>query len=107
GDALIVGGVADHLHALIRLLPSVSLSDAMRVTKTNTSLWVHETWPDRAAFAWQGGYAGFSVSRSNKDAVVEYIANQEAHHQGMSYQDELRELLRRHDVEFDERYLWD
>jgi REP element-mobilizing transposase RayT len=107
GEAVIVGGAADHLHALLRLPPSLSISEAMRVVKANTSLWVHQTRPRLSAFAWQTGYAAFTVSRSGAHAVAHYIATQEEHHRRMSYQDELRELLRRHDIDYDEAYLWD
>ena len=63
--------------------------------------------PDIADFYWQNGYGAFSVSMSNVDPVRGYIANQEEHHRRTSYQDELRALLRRHEIEFDERYVWD
>jgi hypothetical protein len=60
-----------------------------------------------ADFTWQGGYAAFSVSPSNASRVKRYIENQEAHHRKITFQDELREFLRKHEVEFDDRYLWD
>jgi putative transposase len=107
GEAIIVGGVADHVHALLRLPPTLAISDAMRVVKTNSSLWVHQTRPALWEFAWQTGYAAFTVSRSGSDSVQHYIATQEEHHRRRSYQDELRELLRRHDIDYDEAYLWD
>jgi hypothetical protein len=63
--------------------------------------------PRNADFFWQAGYAAFSVSQSNAPAVLRYIADQEQHHRAWSYQDEVRELLKKHQVEFDERYLWE
>jgi hypothetical protein len=66
-----------------------------------------ERGPDFADFAWQGGCAGFSVSQSNLEGVTEYVREQAGHHAKMSYQDELRALLRKHNLEFDERYVWD
>jgi hypothetical protein len=79
----------------------------LRHLKANASRWVHETYPDRQAFAWQRGYAAFGVSRSNVDDVRRYIADQEEHHKTVSFQDEYRAFLRKHGVEFDERYVWD
>src|SRR5258705_11301624 len=69
--------------------------------------WLKEQGPGYADFEWQGGYSDFSVSQSNLDQVKEYIAEQEEHHRKMTFQDELRALLRKHEIEFDERYVWD
>ena len=107
GTALAVNGPEDHLHALIVLPANVSLADAMRVVKTNSSRWIHEKWPQRKAFAWQTGYGAFSVSRSNVDDVVRYIENQEEHHRTVSFQDEFLAFLKRHGVSYDPRYVWD
>jgi putative transposase len=104
--ALCVGGVADHLHALIALPTKLSVADLVRTLKSNSSAWIHERWPDRL-FQWQTGYGAFSVSESNKDAVVRYIENQEAHHRKQSFQEEFLEMLARHGVEYDPRYVWD
>ena len=68
---------------------------------------MHEKWPRRSAFAWQLGYGAFSVSTSNVPEVVEYIRNQEEHHRKFNYQEEFLALLRKHGVEYDERYVWD
>ena len=72
-----------------------------------SNLWLQEQGPDYADFQWQGGYADFSVSQSNLEEVKQYIAGQEEHHRKLSFQDELRALLRRHEIEWDERYVWD
>jgi putative transposase len=106
GTALAINGRDDHLHALIVLPASVSLADAMRVVKTNSSRWIHEKWPQRKAFAWQTGYRAFSVSRSNVDDVVRYIENQEEHRRTVSFQDEFLVFLQRHGVAYDPRYVW-
>ena len=92
---------------LAYLAAPMSVPDAVRVLKANSSGWVHRTFPERKAFAWQAGYAAFTVSRSALDDVRRYIANQEEHHKTVSFQDEYRAFLRRHEVEFDERYVWD
>jgi len=70
-------------------------------------LWLQEQGREYRDFEWQGGYADFSVSQSNLDPVKQYIAQQEEHHRNVSFQDELRALLRRHEIEWDERYVWD
>ena len=107
GKALIVGGTADHVHLLASLPAKIAVADAMRVVKTNSSRWVHEEWSKRVEFAWQTGYGAFSVSQSAMEAVKRYIANQEEHHRRMTFQEEFLELLRRHGIEYDERYVWD
>jgi len=91
---------------LTRLPADLAVADCLRVVKTNSSRWVKERWPERRLFAWQGGYGAFSVSESNRVAVIRYIQDQVRHHQRVSYQNEFVALLQRHDVEFDERYIW-
>jgi len=105
GKALAVGGIADHVHVLMRLPPSVSISDAVRTIKARSSHWMHEQ-EGSALFAWQAGYGAFSVSRSNVQAVARYIANQAIHHRNQSFEHEYLETLRLNDVEYDERYIW-
>ncbi|MCH8852208.1 MAG: transposase [Planctomycetes bacterium] len=105
--AIAVGGTADHVHVLLRLPPSVSIADAMRVVKTNSSRWVHETSPNCRSFAWQTGYGAFSVSESNRQRVSDYIANQENHHRRTSFQEEYLAFLRRHGIDYDERFVFD
>jgi putative transposase len=105
GKALIVNGMSDHVHILLQLSPAVSIADTMRVVKTNSSRWAREKWPN-ARFAWQTGYAAFSVSRSDVRAVLQYIENQQQHHRRMSFQEELVALLKKHGVPYDQRYIW-
>ena len=105
--ALIVGGVADHIHALCRLARTMSVARLIEEMRTDSSKWVKRHALGVSQFQWQGGYAAFSVSASNVDRVKRYIENQESHHRVKTFQDELRALLRRHQVEFDERYVWD
>ena len=78
----------------------------MRVVKTNSSRWIHETWPGLRSFGWQTGYGAFSVSQSQADGVSEYIAGQEEHHKRMTFQEEFLALLKRHGIAYDERYVW-
>jgi putative transposase len=105
GTALIVNGMADHVHMLLRVRPVHSSAEIARVVKTNSSRWVREKWSSE--FAWQTGYAVFSVSESNVAAVTKYIAGQEEHHKNHSFKEELLAFLRKHRVEYDEKHIWD
>ncbi len=107
GSALLINGAADHVHLLVRLPATVALADALRAIKTNSSRWVHERWPARADFAWQTGYGAFSVSQSNAETVLRYIAKQEEHHRKASFQQEMITYLRRNKIDYDERYIWE
>jgi len=104
--ALMVGGAADHVHLLLSLPPTICVADALRDLKANSSRWVHDTWPDRRDFAWQTGYGVFSVSESTRDAVARYIQEQEEHHRRMTFQEEFIALLKKHGIQYDERYIW-
>lgn len=106
GTLLSIGGMPDHLHLLVRLSPSVCLSDFMRALKSKSSGWVHETFPGMSKFAWQPGYGAFAVSKSDLGRVQAYIESQAEHHRETTFQDELRKFLEVHDIEFDERHLW-
>ena len=93
----------DHAHLLIQLPATLALSKAVQLVKGGSSQWVGEHGPE---FAWQEGYGAFSVSKSNIDAVVKYIANQEAHHRKISFEDEFIALLKKHGIEYDPRYVF-
>lgn len=103
----LINGPVDHVHILTALPASKSLSDIMRVLKTNSSRWTHEQFPQSWIFAWQTGYGAFSVSKSSFADVRDYIANQEEHHRRQTFQEEFIALLKRHALEYDERYLWE
>jgi putative transposase len=105
GKAVLVNGMPDHVHLLLSLPPTLGPAEVIRVVKANSSKWVHEKWPERRTFGWQQGYGAFSVSRSAVKDVEDYITNQEEHHRKMSFQDEFTALLKRHGIEYDERYL--
>ncbi|HYU35149.1 MAG TPA: transposase, partial [Thermoanaerobaculia bacterium] len=107
GIPLEIGGMPDHVHVLARIRPDRSVAEMTRTMKSASSKWVHQTFPASASFAWQAGYAAFSVSESQAGAVRRYIRNQAAHHARLSFKEELISLLRKNRVEFDERYLWD
>jgi putative transposase len=104
GIAESVGGVADHVHLLVGLKATHSLADVMRELKKASSVWVHETIR-LAAFAWQDGYAAFTVSATSRESVKSYIAHQEQHHRQKSFREELIELLHKAGIEYDPKYL--
>ncbi len=103
GVAEIVGGVDDHIHLLASLRPVHCIADVTRDLKKDSTNWVKENFDRR--FAWQEGYAAFTVSPSAIDAVRSYIANQEQHHGKHSFVDELKDLLRKAGVVYDDKYL--
>jgi REP element-mobilizing transposase RayT len=105
--AIIVGGVADHVHLLCRLGKQIDISSLIREIKRDSSSWVKEEEPTLSVFFWQSGYGAFSVSSSHVDALKNYIRDQEEHHKTESFQDEFRRLCAKYGVPVDERYVWD
>src|SRR5881392_300898 len=101
---ILVGGVEDHVHLLARFGRSITQAEWVKELKRVSNLWLKEE-AKLADFEWQAGYADFSVSQSNLEQVKTYIANQESHHRKLSFQDEVRALLMKHKVEWDERYI--
>lgn len=104
--AITIGGTSDHVHILVTLPPTSCVSDVMRTVKTNSSRWVHSEIK-KPAFAWQVGYAAFTVNRSSSAGVARYITDQEEHHRKRSFRDELIVLLKKHGVDYDARYIWE
>ena len=102
-----IGGVEDHVHLLCLFPRTRSLADVVKEAKRVSTNWLQKQHVDLRAFHWQGGYGVFSVSQSSVDEVVQYVRNQEEHHRKVSFQEEYRAFLRKHAVEFDERYVWD
>lgn len=105
--AIIINGVEDHIHALCLLSRKFAIMKVIQVAKTETSKWLKKQSGVTNDFSWQGGYGAFSVSESNIPELKKYIRNQEEHHRRMTFQDEFRELCKRHGIELDERYAWD
>jgi REP element-mobilizing transposase RayT len=95
----------DHVHMLCSLPPTMAMSDALRVVKTNSSRWVHRE-RRLAGFDWQTGYGAFSVSHSLAPSVARYIGDQEKHHRRMTFQEELVAFLKKNGITYDERYIW-
>ena len=106
-SALMVGGVADHIHMLCVLNRTQSQSSLLMEIKRASSLWIKQRFKHMNQFAWQGGYGAFSVDPSNLDAVIAYIKNQEEHHRVRTFQEEYRLIMTRYKVEWDEKYVWD
>ncbi|MFO0830840.1 MAG: IS200/IS605 family transposase [Phycisphaerales bacterium] len=100
-----IGGTPDHIHLLVRSGTDHSAGELMREIKARSSAWIHGTFPESRDFAWQKGYGVFSVSASQADVVKHYIRNQEEHHRERNFISELRLLLEKHGVEFEEKYL--
>ena len=95
------------MHLLFVLSRTTPISDVIKETKRASSVWMKQKGAEFGAFAWQRGYGVFSIGFSQAETVRAYIADQEKHHQKLSFQDEFLELLRRYQVEYDERYVWD
>lgn len=103
----IVNSIEDHVHSLFDLSRTSTLSKVVHRIKVATNPLIQAHSPNITDGIWQGGYAAFSVSQSQIDRVIRYIANQREHHSKRSFQDELRSLLELYNVHFDERYLWE
>jgi REP element-mobilizing transposase RayT len=102
-----VGGVSDHVHIVTTLPRTLSQAQLIEQIKKTSSKWMKALDPKYRGFFWQRGYGAFSVSPSQVDDVLKYIDSQSEHHRTRSFQEEYRQLLRKHGVDFDERYVWD
>jgi len=100
-----IGGMEDHIHMLLKAPPMIAPSDLAKKIKGYSSKWAHDTFPAVRDFSWQDGYGVFAVSKSNVSVVANYIRNQPKHHRGRSFDDEYIDLMRAHEIEFDEAYL--
>ena len=107
GFAIRVGGYYDHAHLLVRIPAKIAVSDFVGKVKANTSKHINESRDALRKFHWQDGYGAFTVSPSQQEAVVAYIDNQMEHHRTRSFQEEFLEMLKRHEVEYDPKYIWE
>ena len=107
GFAIRIGGYHDHAHLLVRIPAKTAVSDFVGKLKANTSKHINETLDATLKFHWQDGYGAFTVSSSQQEAVVAYIASQMEHHRQHSFQDEFLALLKRHEVDYDPKYIWE
>jgi len=103
--SLVIGGTPDHVHAFFRLSRTQDVAKIVELLKSRSSRWIKAKGVEK--FAWQRGYGCFSVGQSQVEGLVRYIQNQAEHHLNVSFQDEFRQFLRRYEISFDERYVWD
>ncbi|MDZ7261214.1 MAG: IS200/IS605 family transposase [candidate division KSB1 bacterium] len=101
-----INSMPDHVHIFIGIKPNIALSDLVRDIKNNSSTFINEKKWVRGKFNWQEGYGAFSYGHSQVDAVVKYIQNQEKHHAKKTFEEEYLAILKRFNVEYDERYLF-
>lgn len=104
---LAINGYIDHIHIFLELNPACSIADLVRDIKTSTSLWINSNQLTQRKFAWQKGYGAFSYSKSQRSNVIQYIANQEAHHRKKTFKEEYIEFLKSFEIQYDEKYLFD
>lgn len=104
---LVVGGYTDHVHILCLLSKKIALMDLLEEVKKRSSKWIITQGSGYSNFYWQGGYGAFSVNPAERDVVIKYISNQHEHHKNIAFQDEYRIFLKKYNVDFDERYVWD
>lgn len=105
--SIIVNGMPDHIHAFIGLKPSMAISDLARDVKNNSSGFINDNKWIKGKFNWQTGFGAFSYSKSHIEKVYSYILNQEKHHRKRSFKEEYIELLRKFEIEYDEKYLFE
>ena len=103
---LAVGGTEDHVHLLLGLPATLHIAKAVQLVKGGSSKWVHDSFSEHAGFSWQAGYGAFTIGISQVETTRRYIENQEAHHRKTSFMDEFRAILRRHNIEWDEKRIW-
>jgi putative transposase len=106
-DLARIGGVADHVQIVTTLPRTISQAQLIEQIKKVSSKWIKGVDARYRVFFWQRGYGAFSVSPSQLEAVMQYIDRQPEHHRKRTFQEEYRELLRKHRIDFDERYVWD
>ena len=103
--ALAIGGTSDHLHALLSMPPSISISKGLQLIKGGSSKWIHDTFREAEKFAWQGGYGAFSIGVSQVERTIAYINNQKEHHRKRTSREEIMGFLDWHSIEYDSRYI--
>lgn len=107
GSLIEIGGIEDHVHLLVGLQPTHALADVIREIKANSSKWVNEHNLVSGKFEWQRGYSAFTVSYSLQGALRHYNQGQQEHHRVRTFEEEYEELLKKHDIAFERRYLFD
>jgi putative transposase len=105
--ALAIGAVADHVHVLLSLPATLTISKAIQLLKGNSSKWLHEEFKELRTFSWQEGYSAFTIGMSGVPDTKNYIATQAEHHKKKTFQEEFRSFLDKHGLSYDETMLWD
>jgi putative transposase len=105
--ALAIDGTRDHVHSLFALSRVITIADLVEEVKTESSKWIKTKGPEFRNFHWQSGYGAFSIGQSQAAAVKRYIQSQKKHHRRVTFQDEFRKFLKRYEIDYDERYVWD
>lgn len=105
--SICIGAMGDHVHVLFILSRKQPLAGVIEEVKKSSSKWIKGQGEAMADFYWQRGYGAFSVSQSGIAETKTYIASQEEHHRRVTFQDEFRAFLTRHEIDYDERYVWD
>jgi REP element-mobilizing transposase RayT len=103
--ALSIGGISDHVHLLLSLPSTITIAKSVQLIKGGSSKWIHETFPVKKDFAWQEGYGAFSINISIIEETIKYIERQEEHHRKRSFKEEYFDFLKKHGIEYDERYV--
>ena len=104
--ALAIGGTDDHVHVLVSLPSTLPVAKAIQLLKGRSSKWLHDTFPGMKSFAWQEGYGAFSIGVTGVDDTVAYIAGQEKHHRTWTFEQEYVAFLKKHDIDYDDRYVF-
>ena len=105
--SLAIDGTFDHVHILFALGRTITVADLVEEVKTGSSKWIKTKGPEFKNFHWQKGYGAFSIGQSNVAALKRYIRSQKQHHRLVTFEDEYRDFLKRYEIEYDERYVWD
>lgn len=104
---LAVNGWLDHVHAFFELPVTMAVSDQMRMLKATSSKWINDSKLVKGKFSWQEGYGAFSYSRSQRDSVIQYIIKQEEHHRNQTFREEYLDLLRKFEIPFEDKYVFE
>jgi len=104
--AIAVGGIEDHVHILLSLPSTIAIAHALQLIKGGSSKWIHDTFVEHRFFAWQEGYGAFSIGVSQVPETIMYINSQVEHHRKRTFQEEFLSFLKKHNIDYDPRYIW-